>query len=54
MVLFLLFFLMLRLSVVQQGRRRLLYILKQRKTNLNVSDRSSSEARLFTGERKRW
>lgn len=34
--LFLVFFLALHFSVVQQGRKKLLYIFKQRKTNTNV------------------
>lgn len=36
--LFLVFFLVLRLSVVKQSRKKLLYIFKQRKTNIKVLD----------------
>lgn len=51
-VLFLVFFLALRFSVVKHSRKKLLYLFKRRKTNTIVFVMSSFEARVFIAERK--
>ncbi|MBZ3873860.1 Tumor necrosis factor receptor superfamily member 9, partial [Sciurus carolinensis] len=52
-VVFLLVFLALRLSVVKWGRKKFLYIFKQRKADLTVLDTSAYRARLFVRKEKR-